>query len=74
MCSHVPDLWNANELPTFFTLFVTFFTLFVGSLDALFSRIWKQNQVPKFEPPDEIPIAMRIKVPILAFGKTNSGY
>ncbi len=66
MCSHVPDLWNANELPTFFTLFV-------GSLDALFSRIWKQNQVPKFEPPDEIPIAMRIKVPILAFGKANSG-
>jgi hypothetical protein len=41
----------------------------------------KQNQVPKFEPPDEIPIEMRIKVPIemrikvhiSAFGKTNSG-
>ncbi len=37
MCSHAPDLWNANELPPFFTLFV-------GSLDALFFfRFWKNK-------------------------------
>jgi hypothetical protein len=45
-----------------------------GPFDVVFFRVLeKQNQVPKFEPPDEIPIEMRIKVPISAFRKTNSG-
>jgi hypothetical protein len=38
---------------------------------SFFPRLEKQNQVPKFEPPDEIPIEMRIKVPISAFGKNK---
>jgi hypothetical protein len=37
---------------------------------SFFPLLEKENQVPKFEPPDEIPIEMRIK--FSAFGKTNS--